>query len=310
MKVLITDPVHPEGLAWLRQHGVEVIQVLSGDIEDVRSVLPEVDGWMVRSRTRVTAELLEQARRLKVVVRVGVGLDNVDVEAASRRGILVTNTPQATTDSVAEHTLALMLALVRQVVDAAVSLREGRWEKKRFVGRELSGKVLGVVGLGRIGSAVARRARALGMEVVAYSPSRPVERARALGVDLAVSLEELYGRADVLTLHVPLTPQTRGMIGAQSFAQMKDGVFLVNCSRGGVVDEQALLEALESGKVAGAALDVFEVEPPPPDHPLLRHPRVIATPHVAAQTEEAQRRAAIEAAQKILAALRGEHALG
>lgn len=309
MKVLVSDPIHPDGLAWLRKHGVDVVQELTGDQEALRAALREVDGWLVRSRTRVTHDLLDQAPHLKVIVRVGVGLDNIDVEAASKRGILVSNTPQATAESVAEHTLALMFALVRQVVDAVLSMRKGQWEKKHFMGRELSSMRLGIIGLGRIGSAVARKARALGMEVWAYSRSMPQDRAQSLGVELATP-DTIFRHVDILTLHVPLTPQTHHMIRAESFSRMKRGMFLVNCSRGGVVDEASLLEALETGIVAGAALDVFETEPPPPDHPLLHHPRVLATPHIAAQTEEAQRRASLEAAQKILTTLRGEDALG
>lgn len=308
-RILVSDPVHPDGLARLREHGHEVIQVLSGDREDLLRVLPGVEGWMIRSRTKVTAELLEHAPHLKIVVRVGVGLDNVDLEAASRRGVLVANTPRATTRSVAEHTLALMLAASRNLLEAGISIREGRWEKKRLIGRELQGKVVGLVGVGRIGSAVARLCRVLGMEVVGHDPQLTPEMAADLGVTL-MDLETLLSRSDIISLHVPLTEETRHMINHQAFARMKEGVILVNCARGGIVDEKALLEALEAGRVAMAALDVFEVEPPPPDYPLLHHPRVIATPHIAAQTEEAQRRAALEAADKIIATLGGEDALG
>ncbi len=308
-RVLVSDPVHPDGLARLREYGHEVIQVLSGNRDDLLQVLPEVEGWMVRSRTKVTEDLLARAPLLKIVVRVGVGLDNVDLEAASRRGVLVTNTPRATSVSVAEFTLGLIFALLRAVPQAAATMREGRWEKKQFMGREIAGKTLGILGLGRIGTEVARRALALGMTVFGFRRSPLTQEERDLGV-LPASFEEVLARSDVITVHLPLTPETRHLLSREAFARMKAGMYLVNCARGGIVDEEALLQALEEGRVAMAALDVFEVEPPPPDHPLLRHPRVIATPHIAAQTEEAQRRAALEAADKIIATLGGEDALG
>jgi len=308
-RILVSDRVHPEGLARLREHGHEVIQILSGKPEDLRKALPEVEGWMIRSRTKVTADLLAHAPLLKIIVRVGVGLDNVDLEEASRRGILVTNTPGATAVSVAEFTLGLLLALFREIPQAAQSLKEGQWEKHRFVGYEVAGKTLGILGLGRIGTEVAKRALALGMRVYGFRRSPLTQEETAMGI-IPGSPDEVLARSDVLSLHLPLTPETRHFFSRETFSRVKSGVYLINCARGGIVDEKALLEALEEGRVAAAALDVFEVEPPPPDHPLLRHPRVIATPHIAAETEEAQRRAALEAADKIITTLEGEDALG
>lgn len=308
-RVLVSDPIHPDGLARLREHGHEVVQVLSGNPEDLLTVLPEVEAWLVRSRTRVTAELLSHARKLKIVVRVGVGLDNVDHLAASRQGILVTNTPRATTVSVAEFTLAMILSLVREIPQASWSLRQGKWEKKRFVGAELAGKTLGILGLGRIGLEVARRALAMGMNVMGYRRSPLSDEETRMGI-LPASFDEILSRSDFISIHLPLTEETRHLLSREAFDRMKAGVYLVNCARGGIVDEEALLSALDREIVRGAALDVFETEPPPPDHPLLSHPRVIATPHIAAQTEEAQRRAALEAADKVIATLGGEDALG
>ncbi len=260
---------------------------------------------IVRSKPRVTADLLAAAPGLRVVGRAGVGVDNIDLDAARARRVTVVNAPAATTDAVAEHTLALLFAVARGIAAADASLKAGRWDKKRFLGFELAGRTLGLVGVGRIGAAVAHRAAALGMTVLGYDPYLPPETLRARGVEPVTDLDALLARADVVSVHVPLTPETRGLLGPAAFAQMKDGAVVLSTARGGVVDEDALLAALESGKVRGAGLDVFAHEPPGAT-PLVSHPRVVATPHIAAQTEEAQERVARDIAQEVLAALRGE----
>lgn len=308
MRVLVADGLAEEGLRRLRDAG-EVL-VRAGLLErELRELLPGVEALVVRSRTRVTAEALDGARRLRVIARAGVGVDNIDLEAATRRGILVLNAPEGSTVAAAEHTLAMLLALVRHIPQAHAALRGGTWARERFVGTELAGKTLGVVGLGKIGSQVARRALAFGMRVLAYDPYVTEERARRLGVELG-AWEEVLAHSDVLTLHVPLEPDTRALLGARELAAMKPGALLVNCARGGLVDEPALREALDRGHLGGAALDVFAAEPPPPDHPLLSHPRVVATPHLGGSTVEAQRSIAVEVAEQVLAALRGEPVRG
>jgi D-3-phosphoglycerate dehydrogenase len=248
--------------------------------------------------------VFEAAVRLKVVGRAGVGVDNIDLTAASVHRVRVVNAPTATTTAVAELTLGLMLALARKIPQADADMKTGQWAKGQLVGVELSGKTLGVMGLGNIGSAVAKRAGCLGMEVISYHPRISDEEARRRGAE-PVDLDNLYRRSDFISIHVPLSPETRGWIGGQSLAQMKRGVRLICTARGGIVDETALLGALESGQVAGAALDVFSSEPPGLNA-LVSHPRVIATPHIGAQTEEAQIRAAVDIAGEVLAALRSE----
>jgi D-3-phosphoglycerate dehydrogenase/(S)-sulfolactate dehydrogenase len=270
--------------------------------DDLQRIIGDYDGLAVRSATKVNAKLLEHAARLKVIGRAGVGVDNVDLDAATRRGIVVMNTPGGSAITVAELTLAHMLALARHVAQATASVRAGKWEKKRFQGRELAGKTLGVVGIGNIGSIVVERCLGMKMRVVAYDPFISAEAAARLGVTL-VSLDELWAQADVVSLHVPLTEQTRHLVNAQTIAKMKKGVLLVNCARGGVIDEHALAEALASGHVGGAALDVFEKEPPPADHPLLRSDRLICTPHIGASTEEAQSAVAVAIAEQLAAYL-------
>ncbi|RME08199.1 MAG: phosphoglycerate dehydrogenase, partial [Anaerolineae bacterium] len=255
-------------------------------------------------RTKVGAPVIEAAANLKVVGRAGVGVDNIDLAAAQRRGVIVVNAPTATTVAVAEHTLALLFALMRHIPRADATMKAGLWEKKSLVGEEVRGKTLGVIGMGQIGSAVAWRAAALGMDVLGYDPYLDAETLLQRGAQ-PVDLDELFARADVISLHVPLTPETRDLINGQSIARMKRGVRLICAARGGVLDETALLHALESGQVAGAALDVFATEPPGLTA-LVAHPKVIATPHIGAQTAEAQVRAAQDIAQEVLAALRGE----
>lgn len=302
-KILITDGLDECGQAILRASAV---------VEDrtglpAEALLREVEGCaalIVRSRTKVTAGVFEAARQLKVVGRAGVGVDNIDLAAARSHGVTVVNAPQSTSQAVAEHTLGLILALARQIPRADASMKAGQWIKKELEGIELNGKVLGVVGCGNIGARVARCGAALGMLPLGYDPLLSPEAIEGLGAAPA-GLDEIFSRSDFITFHVPLTPETRGMINAQSLKQMKKGVRLICTARGGILDEQALLEALESGQVAGAALDVFAHEPPGLTA-LVAHPQVVATPHIAAQTAEAQARAAEDIAAEVLAALRGD----
>ncbi|MGQ9566938.1 MAG: phosphoglycerate dehydrogenase [Anaerolineae bacterium] len=302
-QILVTEPLHPEALALLRGAG-EVVERLYPSEEELLGLVGEAEALVVRSRTRVTREVVEAGRRLRVIARAGAGVDNIEVEAATRRGILVVNAPGANTVAVAEHTMALILALARRIPEANASLHAGRWEKERLEGVELMGKVLGLIGLGRIGSAVAQRAQAFGMQVVAYDPFVSVAHAEALRVRLA-SLDEVLREADFLSVHAPATPQTRRLLGAAELAKMKPAARLVNCARGGIVDEEALAHALQEGRLAGAALDVFEEEPPTRS-PLLTAPNIILTPHLAGSTEEAQRKVGMSAAGDVARVLRGE----
>jgi D-3-phosphoglycerate dehydrogenase len=285
MKILVAEPLAPAGLELLRsQPGWEVI---ASNPKEYAQHLADADALIVRSAVKVTKEVLQQAPRLRVIGRAGVGVDNVDLAAATAAGVLVMNTPGGNAVSVAEHTMALMLAMARSIPQASASTKSGKWEKKKFMGNELRGKVLGVIGLGSIGREVARRARAFEMKVLASDPyvsPRVVEDVNAELVDLDV----LYASSDYIALHMALTPETRNMISREAFRKMKDGVRIVNCARGELVDAGALREAIESGKVAGAALDVFDKEPPPADNPLFGLDAVLATPHIAGSTEEAQ----------------------
>jgi D-3-phosphoglycerate dehydrogenase len=306
-RVLVADPLSEAGLALLREAGVEVIDLGAGDRARLLELVADADALLVRSRTKVDAELLHAGRRLKVVGRAGIGVDNVDVQTATELGILVINAPTANLMSATEHTFALLLALARKVPAADASMKAGEWDRNRFVGTELQGKTLGVIGLGRIGQRVATRARAFEMQVVAFDPFLDPELGPRLGIEL-LHLDELLRRADVVTLHTPLTEQTRDLLNEARLARMKPGALLVNCARGGVVDEAALLRALESGHLGGAALDVF-AEEPPRDLRLVRHPQVVATPHLGAQTAEAQERTSTETAQMVLEALAGSFAV-
>ncbi|MGO9917216.1 MAG: phosphoglycerate dehydrogenase [Isosphaeraceae bacterium] len=299
-RVLVTDKLAEEGLARLRQEpGIAVVvdTRLAQDSALLRQALTEADGIVIRSGTQLTAQVLEGQSRLKAIVRAGVGVDNIDVAAATRRGIVVMNTPGGNTISTAEHTMALLLALARNVAKASESLRAGKWERTKFTGTQLEGKTLGVIGLGRVGLAVAKRAQAFGLTVVGFDPFLAADKALEHGVTSVARLDDLWGRCDFISLHTPLTAETRNLIGARELALMKPTVRLINCARGGLIDESALKDALDSGKAAGAAIDVFEPEPPPADHPLLRHPQVLVTPHLGASTEEAQVSVAIEAAR-------------
>ncbi|MDP9309217.1 MAG: phosphoglycerate dehydrogenase [Actinomycetota bacterium] len=298
-RVLITEPIAEAGIELLRER-FEVDIEPNGDLAEKIGVY---DAIVIRSATKLTADVLERADRLKVIGRAGVGVDNVDIDAATRRGIVVANAPESTVVSAAEHTIGLLVALSRNIPQAHAALKQGRWERGRYGGIELEGKTLGVLGFGRIGQQVARRALGLGMRVVAYDPFVSKERFRELGVERVETPEEVYGASDFLTLHLPLTEETRGQIGKTAFEQMRDGVRLINAARGELVDETALLEALQSGKVGAAALDVFSVEPY--EGPLLELDNVVVTPHLAASTEEAQDRAGLIVAEQVAAALDG-----
>jgi D-3-phosphoglycerate dehydrogenase len=298
-RVLISDSLADEGLAVLRADpAIEVDYRPGMDVDELRRVLPGAAGLVIRSGTKVTREVLAAARGLRVIGRAGIGVDNVDLTAATQHGVIVMNTPEGNAITTAEHALALLLALARQIPQATASMKAGRWEKSRFSGTELYNQVLGVIGLGNIGAVVADRARGLRIRVIAADPIVSEERAAHLGVEL-VSLEELFERADAITVHVPLTEGTRGLLDDEAFARMKDGVLIVNAARGGVVDEAALLRALERGKVGGAALDVFEQEPVEPHHPLLARDDVICTPHLGAATSQAQLNVAIAVAEQV-----------
>lgn len=307
-RVLVADPIAAEGVALLR--AVAQVDERRGlSPAKLAAVIGHYDALVVRSETRVTPEVIEAGTRLRVIARAGVGVDNIAVEAATRHGVAVVNSPTGNIAAAAEHTIALLLALARHIPAANASLREGRWERSRFVGTELRGKTLGIVGLGKVGAEVARRAGegGLGMRLLATDPYASPETARTLSAEL-LPLDELIARADVVTLHTALTPATRGLIGAEQLTRMQLGARLINCARGGLVDETALLAALESGHLAGAALDVFSTEPPEPDSParaLIAHPHVVATPHLGASTEEAQVNVALDVAEQVAEVLRG-----
>jgi D-3-phosphoglycerate dehydrogenase len=301
-RVLVADSIESEGLAALRAGGLEVDARKGLDEPELCAALAEADALLVRSRTTVTAKALEAAPRLKLITRAGIGVDNVDLAAASRRGVIVSNVPDASTTTTAELAIALLMALARRIAQADRSVRAGKWERTKLLGSELAGKTLGIVGFGRIGRVVADRALGLKMRVVAHDPFLPAGAGAppgAVGVAL-VDLETLLRESDFLTVHTPLTEQTRGMIGAAQLARAKPGLRVVNAARGGIVDETALVTALASGAVGGAALDVFDEEPLPADSPLRSFENVILTPHLGASTEEAQRRVALEAAAQIV----------
>ncbi len=305
-KVLISDPISDQGIALLAEAPDIAIDKKTGlGEEELAAIIGDYDALLVRSQTRVTARVLEAARRLKVIGRAGVGVDNIDLEAATRQGIIVINAPDGNTITTCEHTFAMILALARHIPQAYAKTIRGEWDRKSFVGVELRNKVLGVLGMGRIGSEVAIRARAFGMEVLGFDPFLTEERAKKLGVRPA-SFDEIIRQADFITVHTPLTPETRHMIGKEQFQKMKKGVRIVNCARGGIIDEAALVEAIDAGIVAGAAFDVFEEEPPKPDHPFLHHPKIIVTPHLGASTVEAQENVAIDVSEQLLHILRGE----
>ncbi|MCC7089515.1 MAG: phosphoglycerate dehydrogenase [Dehalococcoidia bacterium] len=304
-RILIADPVAPEGIEMLRTAGdVDVNTGLAADT--LIGIIGNYDALVVRSETKVTRPVIEAATRMQVIGRAGVGVDNIDLDAATERGVIVVNAPQGNTIAAAEHTLALLMALARHVPQADASMRSGKWDRKNYLGTEIRGKTLGIVGLGKIGSEVARRAVAMEMRVLAHDPFVSAERVRALGVE-SVDFEQLIMLSDFITVHPPLTASTQGMIGEAEMARMKDGIRLINVARGGIIDEAALVAAVASGKVAGAAIDVFTAEPPR-DNPLIGDPRIIVTPHLGASTAEAQERVAVDVAEQIVEVLAGKPA--
>jgi len=304
-KVLITDPLSNQGIEkLLAAQDVEVIQKHNLSPEELMLEIESADALLVRSQTKVTAEIIEKASRLKVIARAGVGVDNIDIPAATQKGIIVVNAPDGNTISTAEHTFAMLISLSRNIPQAYQSILQGKWDRKKYVGTELNGKTLSIIGLGRIGSEVAKRAKAFQMNVVAYDPYLTQERAEELGVKQA-TFEEAISIGDYITVHTPLTKSTYHLINEETFAKMKKGVRILNCARGGIVDENALYQAIQDGIVAGAALDVFEEEPPG-EHPLFSLPQVIATPHLGASTIEAQENVAIDVAEEVLHILRDQ----
>jgi D-3-phosphoglycerate dehydrogenase len=298
MKVLALDNLQQVGIDVFVREGIEVDVKGKMTPEELAAVISNYDAVVVRGATKATAATFESATRVKVIGRAGSGTDNIDKVAATKRGVVVMNTPGGNTVTTGEHAVALMMALARQVPQATASMKAGKWEKNKFMGAELTDKVLGVVGLGAIGKVVAERGLGLRMVVLAFDPYVSKEEAGRLGVEM-VSLDDLYRRSDFITYHTPLTPETKGMVNAASMGKMKDGVFIINCARGALVNEADLLAALQSGKVKGAALDVFGTEPPPPDLPLLSHPNVVLTPHLGASTMEAQEKVAVLIAEQI-----------
>ena len=305
IKILVSDPLSDEGLKILKENKefqVDVRTELKPDA--LKEIIKNYDALIVRSATKVTKDIIAAAANLKVIGRAGVGLDNVDLEAATQKGVIVMNTPTGNTISTAEHTMSMILALSRNIAQANASMKKGEWKRSKFMGVELYTKTLGIVGLGRIGSELAKRALSFGMKVLAYDPFLSRQVAEGMGVEV-VELKELFARSDYITVHTPMTEETTHMISDAQFALMKKGVRIINCARGGIIDEQALIKAIKDGKVIGAAIDVFEKEPVSPDSELLKLDNVIATPHLGASTEEAQVNVAIEVAEIVRDALLG-----
>lgn len=301
-RVLVTDALSKAGLQILKDTpGIEIDDRGSQKMtpEQLREALAQADGVIVRSGYKLTPDVLKDQKRLKAVVRAGVGVDNIDLPAATREGIVVMNTPAGNTTSTAEHAFAMMMALSRNIAPACATLKGGKWDRKSYTGTQLAGKTLGVVGLGRIGLTVARRGVAFEMKVLGFDPFLSADKAKEQGIELFRDIDEMLPKVDFLTVHTPMTPETEGLINATRLAAMKKGVRIINCARGGIVDENALADAIESGHVAGAALDVFKKEPPPTDHRLVNMPQVLVTPHLGASTDEAQELVAVEAAEII-----------
>src|SRR5580698_2514045 len=296
-KVLIADKLSPAAVAIFKERGIDADDKPGMSKEELLATVDQYDGIAIRSATKITAEVLKAAKNLKVVGRAGIGVDNVDIAAATEAGVIVMNTPFGNSITTAEHAISLMLALARDLPAANASTQAGKWEKNRFMGVEITGKVLGLIGAGNIGSIVADRAKGLKMRVIAYDPFLSAERAQELGVE-KVALNDLLARADFITLHVPMTPETKNILSAEALAKTKKGVRIINCARGGLIDEKALKEAIDSGQVAGAALDVFEVEPAK-DNILFNNEKVVATPHLGASTTEAQENVALQVAEQI-----------
>jgi D-3-phosphoglycerate dehydrogenase len=304
--VLITDPVDAVCTELLEEHGINVDMLLDYDEDTLHEHVRSANGWIVRSGTTVTAELIDMADELQVIGRAGVGVDNIDLDAATRKGVLVCNAPDGNTISTAEHTTAMMQAMARTIPQANRSLLDGRWDRKKFSGAELHGKTLGIVGVGKVGRAVAERMQGFGMKLLGFDPIVSEEVAARHDVTL-VGLDELLAESDFITIHTPMNEETRGLIDADALATCKDGVRIVNCARGGIVDEHDLVDALDSGKVGGAAVDVYSQEPPPESlRPLIEHPNVVATPHIAATTGAAQEKVAQQITEQVIHALQGE----
>ncbi len=308
MKILITDSVDPQCCEILKAEGFDVDYRPGLPQEEIKKAIKDASVLIVRSQTQVGAEVLNVASLLKIVGRAGAGVDNIDVDAATRRGVIVMNTPGGNTVSTAEHTMAMILALSRNIPQAGESLKAGKWERKKFIGTELFEKTLGIVGLGKVGAEVAKRATAFHMSVIAYDPVLSVDAAAKIGVEL-IGLDDLYGRSDFISIHSPLTAETKDLLNEDTLRKCKKGVRIINCARGGIVNERALLAALNSDQVAGASLDVFEEEPPT-DMALIRHPNVVSTPHLGASTEEAQEKVAIQIAHQVADALKGKGVIG
>ncbi|MBU6401987.1 MAG: phosphoglycerate dehydrogenase [Verrucomicrobia bacterium] len=302
MNVLVCDPVSPKGIALLQQRREFAVTVLDRKHAEAEllPLVAQADAMVVRSETKVTRKVIEGASHLQVVGRAGVGVDNVDVEAATQHGVVVMNTPGGNTISTAELTFSMLMALARNIPQANMSMKAGEWNRKAFQGVELYSKTLGIIGLGRIGTEVARRAIAFGMRVLAHDPYLALSRAKALQIELVEQLDEIYARSDFITVHIPMSDETRGLLNAAAFAKMKRGVRLLNCARGGIINETDLHGAIRCGQVAGAALDVYQTEPPAPGFPLRELPQVIMTPHLGASTEEAQDNVGIEVAEAII----------
>ena len=300
MKILVTDPLAPEGLEVFKNaEGFEVDVKIGLKPEELKKICHAYDGWVIRSGTKITADLIEAAKNLKVIGRAGVGYENIDADTATKKGIVVMNTPGGNNVTTGEHTIALMMALARHIPQAVASLKGGKWDRNKFVGVEMCNKTIGVIGLGNVGRIVAERAAALRMKVIGFDPFIAAENIARMGVQPG-TLDDIFTRSDFITVHVPLTPDTQGLINKAAFAKMKRGVRIINCARGGIVDEADLAEAIKHGKVAGAALDVYVDEPPPPEHPLLNLDQVITTPHLGASTDEAQLNVAIAVAEQMV----------
>jgi len=299
MKVLIADKINPAGIDYLRNAGFEVEIKMGLSPEELVAEIPAYDAIAVRSAVQVTRDIIEAGTKLKVIGRAGVGTDNIDKEAAAECGVAVVNTPAANIVSAAEQTFALLFACARNTAQANASMHEGRWDRAKFTGIELYEKKLGIVGFGKIGALIADRAKAFGMEILAYDPYADADTVAAHGGTLLATLDELLAQADVLTAHLPKTPETQGMIGAEQIAQMKDGAIVLNVARGGIYDDSAVRDALESGKLWAAGIDVYETEPPAADYPLIGCERAVLAPHLGASTKEAQVRAGVQVAEAI-----------
>jgi D-3-phosphoglycerate dehydrogenase len=300
LKVLVADPISPKGIELLETGGQLLVDVKTGLKEaELVAIVAGYSAIVVRSQTKITAKVLEAAKQLKVVGRAGVGVDNVDVDSATRRGVIVMNTPGGNTISTAEHAFSLLVSIARSIPQAHASVKDGKWDRKSFEGVELHGKTIGIFGMGRIGTEIARRVIAFGMRPIAYDPYLSTSRARSLQVELFEDLDQVLAQSDFVTMHMPLTAETKHLINAERISKMKRGTRVVNCARGGLIDEQALFEALKSGQIAAAALDVYETEPPPADFPLRTLPNIVFTPHLGASTAEAQESVGIEIAEAI-----------